>query len=919
VEPERWAQVKWILSACLELDPGERASYVAQSCDGNPALMADVQNMLASNAELGDFLEKPVLGDRSEEILTGRQIGNYLLRELIAEGGMGNVYRAVRVTDFQKNVAIKLVKRGMDSEFILRRFRHERQMLAGLDHHNVARLLDGGATADGRPYLVMEYIEGKPITEYAERLAIREQLELFRTVCLAVQYAHQNLVVHRDLKPGNILVTADGTPKLLDFGIAKLLEPDADASVTLVRLMTPECASPEQVRGEPITTATDIYSLGVLLYQLITGRRPYEFRVHTPEEARRVVCETEPKRPGVSEDLDNIVLKAMHKDPARRYVSAEQLAEDIRRHLANLPVRARKDTIAYRASKFASRHKVGVAAVSTAAVILTAGMIVTVREGRIAQRRFNDLRQLANSLIFDIHDSIRDLPGSTPARKLIVDRALRYLDSLSRESRGDVSLQRELAEAYERVGRVQGSYLESNLGDSRASLASHLRALGIRQQIAATSSDWNDRLALARAYRRAGRQQWAAGDYTGGMKHLDEAIRTAEALNRAHPNNWDILQELGSDYHSSGVIQTPSYSGGPADAAKAGEAYRRSVAIWEAMLRIKPDDLATLYTYASALAGLGVCLEDVEPEAALRFYIRNLEIEQKLHKLSPDMNYARGVALAYDEIANLEVKTGDFSHAVENNQRALNIYRELFQVDPKNAALQQSLATAYANSASLSANAGKTAPVLEYAEKGLEIMRHVVASDPRNSEQRGVLAALSASNGSSLMKVGKSERALEYFDEARSIYESLDRAAKSVRSSANAAACREKMGEAAARAGDWDRASQYIQEALNAVESSLSGQNPDLSALYTAADSYQSLGDMEVSQARRSRQNRARRKECLTRAQAWYLKSVGVWRRIEHPGHVTPSGVDSGDISTVQKSLDRCQAALSVLEPVPKQ
>ena len=267
---ENWEQVKRIVGECLERPASERKVYIAEACAGNLEIAEEVESLIAFSSEAGDFLETSVVEPaESEDLLPKQQLGSYRIIELIGHGGMGSVYRAARTSDFLKEVAIKVVKRGMDTEFILERFRQERQILAALDHPNIARLLDGGATSDGRPYIVMELVTGQPITEYstAHHLNVQEKLRLFQTVCSAVQHAHQNLVVHRDLKAGNILVTAEGIPKLLDFGIAKLVEPDSQRTAPVVRLMTPECASPEQVRGEPLNTLTDIYSLGVLLYR----------------------------------------------------------------------------------------------------------------------------------------------------------------------------------------------------------------------------------------------------------------------------------------------------------------------------------------------------------------------------------------------------------------------------------------------------------------------------------------------------------------------------------------------------------------------------------------------------------------------------------------------------------------------------
>ena len=313
---------------------------------------------------------------------------------------MGVVYLAVRADDhYQKRVAIKLVQHGLYTGAILHRFRTERQILASLDHPNIARLLDGGTTTDGRPYLVMEYVEGLPIDVYCDRhkLSISERLRLFRTVCAAVHYAHQNLVIHRDLKPSNILVSTDGVPKLLDFGIAKLLNPELSAPSLVftesgLQLLTPEYASPEQVRGEPLTTASDVYALGVLLYELLTGHQPYRLTSRRRQDLERVICEVDPLKPStaisrsdadtetdgtgqrtpatvsqtregqpeklrrrLTGDLDNIVLMALRKEPQRRYGSAEHLAEDLRRHLEGLPVMARPQTFGYRSAKFIRR------------------------------------------------------------------------------------------------------------------------------------------------------------------------------------------------------------------------------------------------------------------------------------------------------------------------------------------------------------------------------------------------------------------------------------------------------------------------------------------------------------------------------------------------------------------------------------
>jgi serine/threonine protein kinase/tetratricopeptide (TPR) repeat protein len=428
MSPDRWRRVKEILDAVLDRSEAERPAALLELCDGDAELEKEIQSLLDACQQAGQFMEAPALRDNARLLMdelaspsaTGKRIGPYIVLQEIGQGGMGTVYRAARADQqFEKQVAIKIVKRGMDTEFVLRRFRNERQILADLEHPNIARLLDGGVTDDGLPYFVMEYIEeGRPITSYCDeqRLSTADRLKLFQTVCAAVHYAHQRRVIHRDIKPGNILINREGLPKLLDFGIAKILDPEittqsGDPTVTMMRLMTPEYASPEQVRGFAVTPASDVYSLGVLLYELLTGHRPYRLLTRAHQELIEVICESEPRKPShvvrtteeintstgtvtvspgivgrnraedseklrrrLAGDLDNIVLMAMRKEPRRRYASVEQFSEDIRRHLAGLPVIARNDTLGYRASKFVKRHKVGVLASLVVVLLFCLGL-----------------------------------------------------------------------------------------------------------------------------------------------------------------------------------------------------------------------------------------------------------------------------------------------------------------------------------------------------------------------------------------------------------------------------------------------------------------------------------------------------------------------------------------------------------------
>lgn len=391
--PERWAQVKSLFADALAARPEDRGALLDARCAGDADMRREVESLLASHDAAGDFIETPAASPRPEDERSreGEVIGPYRLERQIGRGGMGAVYLARRADDeYRKRVAVKVIKRGMDTDEIVSRFRRERQTLANLDHPNIARLLDGGTTDDGLPYFVMEYVEGRPLDAYctAEGLSTRDRLRLFRTVCGAVQFAHRNLVVHRDLKPDNILVTADGTPKLLDFGIAKLLRGGEQGTVAATRpadrLMTLDYASPEQLKGETISTATDVFSLGVMLYELVSGTHPFRREGRPPYAIEVAICEEEPPRPQPGE-LGLIVMMAIRKEPARRYGAANELDEDLRRYLEGLPVAAHADSLRYRATKFVRRHRAGVAASAVVALSLVAGLIGVSVQARIAR------------------------------------------------------------------------------------------------------------------------------------------------------------------------------------------------------------------------------------------------------------------------------------------------------------------------------------------------------------------------------------------------------------------------------------------------------------------------------------------------------------------------------------------------------
>jgi serine/threonine protein kinase len=551
IQPDRWRQIDTLFAAALERPAGERDAFLAAACEGDAELLREVEELLAADEESATFLERPageLLGFVQE--LEGR-LGPYRLLCRLGDGGMGTVYLARREDEhYERDVAVKVIRSGLQSPEALHRFFAERQILARLEHPNIARLYDGGSTEDGRPYLVMELVEGVPVDEYcdAHQLSIDQRLDLFRRICAAVQYAHQNLLVHRDLKPANILVTAAGEPKLLDFGIAKRLEPGSSTvpnmTRTGLRMMTPVYASPEQVRGEAIATTSDVYALGVLLYELLAGRSPYRVVNGLPHEIEHAICEQESERPSVAlfravagalspeeigqargmrphalqrrlrGDLDNVVLMALRKEPGRRYGSAAQLSRDLESHLQSLPVMARPDTLPYRARKFARRHRAGVAAAAVV-VLLVGGFIgsLIVQGRRIVQER----DKARYSLTF-LLDTFKDAdPYHTKGERLTADEIMtRGAERVSRDLSRQPDIQAALMDAIGEVERGLGRYdraeplLERGLalrsatfGPSSMEVADSLEHLGRLKQDRSAYADSEELLRRALAIKRS--------------------------------------------------------------------------------------------------------------------------------------------------------------------------------------------------------------------------------------------------------------------------------------------------------------------------------------------------------------------------------------------------------------------------------
>ncbi|NKB90323.1 MAG: tetratricopeptide repeat protein [Acidobacteria bacterium] len=697
---DRWSQVKALFQQALERDGAERSEFIRGVTGDDTTLRYELESLLSSHDEAGTFLSNPpgaaaaeVLQLDDDAPLTGKRVGPYRVLRRVGRGGTGSVYLAVRDDEeFQQRVALKVIRRGMATEEMLNRFRSERQILASIDHPNIARLLDGGSTEDGLPYFVMEYIEGESIHHYCDnnRLSLKARIELFRTVCDAVQVAHQNLIVHRDLKPGNILVTSDGKAKLLDFGIAKLLNPELNAdahdpTMLELRVMTPEYASPEQMQGRAVTTASDVYSLGVLLYELLTGHRPYSVSNLPLHEMEVLVSTVEPPLPseivgqsaeepgrdgGVREitpesvaqgrqaspdrlsrdlvgDLDNIVRKALRKEAPRRYSSVERLSDDLGNHLEGRPVLARPDTLGYRASKFLGRHRVPTAMAATAlvfGVLLTATIFLQSR--RVAAERDRATQQAlraeaVSDFLQDVlaaADPIEGMGRDVSVLASVEEAVPRIAATFVGQPELEGAVRHTIGRTFGRLGRFDEAEEQLRL------------ALTTRRQLFGT-----DHPDIADTLNALGEVRYDLGDLDGAERLYDESLAMRQRV------FGEPSAEVAASLDNLGNVYQDRF-----DTAEAERAYRGALEMRRAVFGTDHREIA------SSLNNVATVLHDREQlEAAEQLYRESLAISKNaLGDRHPE------VATSLNNLAVLLHDEGKYTEAEPAYRESLDISRD---------------------------------------------------------------------------------------------------------------------------------------------------------------------------------------------------------------------------------------------------
>jgi serine/threonine protein kinase len=718
MKSNRWSLIEEIFQGALDRPSAERKQYLAKACSNDPELLREIESLLASDDDAESVL-RSLVSDNVKEMTEssvasdlGSQVGPYLLVRELDSGGMGVVYLAVRSDDhYFQIVAIKMIRKGLETPELVQRFRVERQILATLNHPNIGAILDGGETKDGRPFIVMEYVEGQPITVASEGrdLSIRQRIELFRALCSAVHYAHQKLIIHRDIKPSNVMVTPEGVVKLIDFGTSKPLEPQtvlSDDNVTEsgLRLMTPDYASPEQVQGKQLTTATDVYSLGVLLFELLTGSRPYTLRDLSPFAAERVLIEQHSRKPSsvpnltrrnrkeIAGDLDRIVQMAMNYDPAQRYLSVRHLDEELLRYLQGRPIAARSGSPLYTLKKLVQRNKTVVLTAFAIAAVLIGSVLVYWMQSRKADRRVAQVRSLANSAITDMTDKLQRSSASIETQA--AHSALTYLDELRKSTGNDPRLLLELSRAYVRVGDLEGSPFVANLGNSGMAVASYQKAWQSAWEAHIRMPGDESTQAIIEAYQRLGGIEAFLANLQQARDNYQLGLSWAQSFWQQKPNDPVRKRLLAVNYGGLGDVDLSNLH--------PDEALQR----FSAAFRVFGDSPSGDEDHDQLLIGLyrdtGRALNELGKQSqALESDRKAVALAEALARRYPSSAHAsRGIFLADEEIVlplagRDALNVGDAGQAQIYARKALEIAQTLGGRDSRNVQGSYDLALAY--------------------------------------------------------------------------------------------------------------------------------------------------------------------------------------------------------------------------------
>jgi serine/threonine protein kinase len=735
-------------------DGTDRVAWAERHCDDDQAMLEEIVSLLKAHGEMQRTVQ---LQPAPEPVLPTGLFGVYRAVELLGRGGTSAVYRAQRADgQFDHVVALKVMAGYLAGPEFLKKFDTERRLLATLSHNNVTRLLDGGVSASGDPYLITEFVDGQPLDRYCDehKLDIPARLHIFRQICDAVDYAHRNLIVHRDLKPANILVNTDGVVKLLDFGTASMLAKHADITVTRMRMLTPRYASPEQLRGEIVNISTDVFSLGVVLYELLSGAWPFGDPNSVLSELNRAAGQMAPAYPAtvitpaaaecrstsreqltrvLKGDLAAIVLKALEAEPAQRYESVRQFAADIDSYLAGRPVSARPQTALYRAGKFLRRRWFAVAAAAIFVFGLLGATLYASQQARIARGRYADLRSLTTMLLFELKDAINDIPGSTQAQKILATRVVKSLDQMEHQSAADPKLRLDLAEAYRQLGELQGSPYGQNLGDSAGALANVGKARALAQE--QLKSDSKNQAALytaAISARTAGEIHFGGGQTQAAIADMNDSTSTIEQLLQLSHTIPNLL-EAAIDHQVFGDIYGQPGTSSLGDPALAAAQYRRTIELDEASLRLDPHFTRAQRGIALLRLKLGDLTRFGDPENALAEYRQALTALDSLpveEKNKPGTRRLRVLFLR--KVGGALTDLQQYDEAEPFLKQSLAMLEEFLAADPDDSRARYDVVNGTESAYRLYSSKKDWVRALPLAERLVSVMNDLLAKEPGN-------------------------------------------------------------------------------------------------------------------------------------------------------------------------------------------